>query len=75
MIRLHSHYSSLIGGSFHWNHRTVRGRGLAGAAVSGAPAEADAMHLSWTQIDFGVPMGLAILFLLWFLWNLWLEGR
>ncbi len=33
------------------------------------------MHLSWEQWSIAIPLGIAVLFLLWFLWNLWQEGK
>lgn len=33
------------------------------------------MHLSSEQWSILIPIGIAVLFLLWFLWNLWQEGK
>ncbi len=33
------------------------------------------MHLSWEQWGILIPIGIAVFFLLWFLWNLWQEGK
>ncbi len=33
------------------------------------------MHLSWEQWSIVIPFGISVVFLLWFLWNLWQEGK